>query len=543
MSRKNESRLEIFKGIWKIMWPAALPLYLSYFYYRFIGVYTSGLLGQILDLLLYRKGSLADSGLFLKLSLAFLFSLILMPAADFLTNIVIFRKNLRYEMSVADSVFRKDYEAFLSCQSDEWAARTSSDPMKYVQMAVLIPVRLLADTTVFLAALSSLLQRDRRLALLLTAGIALSLLLRFFLRKWDNRFLNARQDWQNEVKARQTALVRAHSFWMSYGCTASLPKRMRERFRRFHRETEMPEANLNAAMDCIQRGLVLSLFLISLLYGLRLVDKDILGAGDFVTIYFLVIQMRVMAESILTNLQALRGFGAQQARMETLLCRPERTGGQRIQDWRCLSFRNLSYTYPGAGSGMPRRDFAITPDDSMMLEGENGSGKTTLLKLLCGLFPEKNGQIQIDGIPLAEIDLADWRNSIGYVQQFPDVFPGSVRENVHIGNLDASRAQVDAVLERLGLSEMADRYLGGTKSELSGGEIKRMELARLLLRLESCSLLLLDEPYENLDEKGQEVVREILNLPGKATIYVSHKEKAVHPASACDIVSTHVPRG
>ena len=55
------------------------------------------MLGQIMDLLLYRNGNLADSRLFLKLALAFLFSLLLMPSVDFLTNIVIFRKGLRYE--------------------------------------------------------------------------------------------------------------------------------------------------------------------------------------------------------------------------------------------------------------------------------------------------------------------------------------------------------------------------------------------------------------------------------------------------------------
>ena len=237
MSVKTENHWGMLKDIWKIMWPAALPLYLSYFYYRFVGVYTSGLLGQIMDLLLYRNGNLADSRLFLKLALAFLFSLLLMPSVDFLTNIVIFRKGLRYEASVVDRIFRKDYEAFGSCQSAEWAARVSSDPLTYRNMAILSPVRLLADGTVFLTALYASLQRDARLALLLTAGIWLSIALRFFFRKWDNRFLNARQDWQNRVKARQAAIVRAHSFWLSYGCAASLPQRMKKRFGQFHRET------------------------------------------------------------------------------------------------------------------------------------------------------------------------------------------------------------------------------------------------------------------------------------------------------------------
>lgn len=121
-----------------------------------------------------------------------------------------------------------------------------------------------------------------------------------------------------------------------------------------------------------------------------------------------------------------------------------------------------------------------------------------------------------------QLDLAAWRAQIGYAQQFPDIFPGSVRENVHIGNLDADEEQVGAVMERLGLTKLANRELSGAKEELSGGEIKRIELARLLLRVERCGLLMLDEPFENLDEKTRKVVCEVLDYPGKAKILVSH---------------------
>ena len=542
MFRRNRSRSGILKDTWKIMWPATLPLYLSYFFYRYIGVYTSRLLGQIMDLLLYRKGSLTDSGLYRALALAFLFSLLLMPSVDFLTNICFFRKGLRFEASVVDGIFKKEYGAFLACQSDEWAARTSADPLKYRQMAVLAPVRILADITVFLAALWTMLQSNAAIALLLTTGIWLSVTLRFFFRKKDDRFLNARRDWQDEIKARQTAMARAHSFWLSYGCSASLPQHLRKRFEQFYQGTVKPEAAVNGAMDCAQKGLVLSLFLLSLLYGLHLVEKDSIGAGDFVAIYFLMMQMRTMAESILDHFQQLRGFGAQQARMEALLGRTEAVGGQKVPVWECLSFEKISFSYPGTHKGMPQRDFVLNRGESVMLEGENGSGKTTLLKLLGGLFPEKNSQIRLDGIPLAEIDLRDWRDSIGYVQQFPDIFPGTVRENVRIGNLDASEAQIDACLERLGLSPLADRILSGAKTELSGGEIRRIELARLLLRLEKCNLLMLDEPFENLDEKGRKTVQEILNLSGKTRIYVSHTEKAVQPPPPYDIVTSMISK-
>lgn len=525
---RETDKMGILKDIWKRMWPAALLLYISYFFYRWIGVYTSRLLGQIMDALLYRNGAFPARDLLMKLSLAFLFALLLMPSVDFLTNVLIFHKGLHYEAHVVDKLFRKTYEAFLVREPDEWMARTSNDSLRYRQMAVVTPTRLLADGTVLVVAVYTLFRSDIKLALLLTIGTVASVVLRYGFRKWDDRCLEATRAYQDMAKARQTEILRAHAFWMSYGCTAKLPEQMRQRFLRFYRETGRPEAARVAALDCIRKGLMLGLFLASLLYGLGLVDKGRISGGDFVAVYFLVLQVRTMAESLLSNFQALRGFGAQQKRMETLFTGIEDDGGTPgtplSHKWECLSFQGLSYTYPGTQDGMPTSSFRLQCGESMNLEGENGSGKTTLLKLLAGLFPEKNDLILVDGIPLSQRNLADWRAGIGYVQQFPHIFPGTVRENVRIGNLAATQAQVDAVLEALGLSVLANRCLIGAGTELSGGEMKRVELARLMLRLEQCSLLMLDEPFENLDEEGQRFVRH-LDCSGKARILVSHRQR------------------
>lgn len=80
------------------------------------------------------------------------------------------------------------------------------------------------------------------------------------------------------------------------------------------------------------------------------------------------------------------------------------------------------------------------------------------------------------------------------------------------------------LMVRLLCRKTDNRFLG-SREELSGGEIKRIELTRLLLRMERCSLLMLDEPFENLDEERRKVVHEILERPGRARILVSHGRK------------------
>lgn len=519
---KNQAgRSGVLADIWKRMWSAALLLYASYFFYRWIGVYTAGVMGRITDLLLYKSGAGFDRGLFLELAGAFLLALLLMPAMDFVTNVILFRMGLRYEASVADRVFRKDYETFLK-QQGQWMGRIATDPLQYRQMAVVTPVRLLADGTVLVVAVTVLLQRDLFLALLLTAGTWLCVLVRLLCRKRDNQFLERNRRYQDGVKERQIQMVRERTFWVSYGCRKSLPEEMAARLGRFYREVRKPEASVTAVVELVQKGLNAALFLAALFYGLGQVEKGRMGAGDFIVVYFLVVQMRAMAESIVENFRVMKGYGAQRTRMEELAGGVERQGGRKECRWDSLSFRQLSYTYPGTENGMPEQDFVLKRGESVTLKGENGSGKTTLLRLLSGLFPGKNGEIRIDSASLEELNLEAWRAQIGFVQQFPDIFPGTVRENVHIGSLDASEEQVDAVMERLGLTGLADRELGGAREELSGGEIKRIELARLLLRMERCSLLMMDEPFENLDGERRKVVREILESPGKARILVSH---------------------
>ena len=171
---------------------------------------------------------------------------------------------------------------------------------------------------------------------------------------------------------------------------------------------------------------------------------------------------------------------------------------------------------------MCERTFEIKRNALVEIEGNNGSGKTTLIKILCGLFESKNKEIMLDDMSLSEIDLAQWQSKIGYMQQFPDILPGTVRENIHVGNLAASYEQVEEVLNKVGLVQFSDRPLNGLKDELSGGEIKKIQLARILLRLEQCELIILDEPYEGMDETGKSLIKEVLGLSNKTRILISH---------------------
>ena|GEM_PF-5563861 len=142
---------------------------------------------------------------------------------------------------------------------------------------------------------------------------------------------------------------------------------------------------------------------------------------------------------------------------------------------------------------------------------------------MSGLILPKEGELAVDSHPFAELDAVQWREGVSFIEQIPAVFEGTLRENVHIGNLEASSEDVDAVLARLQLNDSAEREIA-TVQQLSGGELKKISLGRALLR--DANLIVFDEPFEHLDDCGRQVVGEMLADPTKTRICIQHRSSS-----------------
>ncbi len=190
-------------------------------------------------------------------------------------------------------------------------------------------------------------------------------------------------------------------------------------------------------------------------------------------------------------------------------------------------FRSASLSYNGSTVAASGVTFAIQPGEAVALIGPNGAGKSTVLKSLLGLVSVVAGELRVFGEGL---DRA--RNRIGYLPQRADLdanFPVSLRQVVMMGRYrelgifrwpgKADRQAVAAALERVGLTERADRVFG----DLSGGQQQRGLLARALVS--NPKLLLLDEPFNGLDTTNRmallETLRE-LRGEGMAIMVATH---------------------
>lgn len=196
-----------------------------------------------------------------------------------------------------------------------------------------------------------------------------------------------------------------------------------------------------------------------------------------------------------------------------------------------IEFRNVSFKYPGSDElALNNVSFKIKAGDHVGLIGRMGSGKTTINKLILGLYQPTEGAILIDGIDARQIDPAELRRCIGYVQQDNHLFFGSLRDNI---SLRMPHADDKAVLEAAqigGIAEFVNAHpkgfdleIGERGDTLSGGQRQGVGIARAFVTRPS--IVLLDEPTSAMDHSGEDQVkRNIGEATGNRTLVViSHR--------------------
>lgn len=196
-----------------------------------------------------------------------------------------------------------------------------------------------------------------------------------------------------------------------------------------------------------------------------------------------------------------------------------------------IEFRDVSFAYPGHDAPSLRNvNLRIKPGEKIAILGRIGSGKTTLQKLVLGLYRPTSGSVLVDGIDLRQMDPAELRRQIGYVQQDVMLFYGSLRENLTMGAPLADDAAVVRAAEIAGLLPFInshpqgfDMVVGERGESLSGGQRQSVAVARAVIN--DPPILLLDEPTAAMDHSSEEELKRRLTdfAQGKTVILVSHR--------------------
>jgi ATP-binding cassette, subfamily C, bacterial LapB len=204
-----------------------------------------------------------------------------------------------------------------------------------------------------------------------------------------------------------------------------------------------------------------------------------------------------------------------------------------------IEFREVSFQYPSTEEmALTKVSFKIKAGEHVALLGRMGSGKSTIDKLILGLYKPTEGAILIDGIDSRQIDPAELRRSIGYVQQDTHLFYGTMRENITMRNPHADDSAVLSAAHIGGIDEFInghpkgfDLLVGERGETLSGGQKQGVGIARAFVNRPS--IVLLDEPTSAMDHSGEDAVKKRLAeaTQGSTVVVISHR------SSLFDLVS------
>lgn len=198
----------------------------------------------------------------------------------------------------------------------------------------------------------------------------------------------------------------------------------------------------------------------------------------------------------------------------------------------------VSFTYPGARSAaIKEMDFDIGPGEFLAVIGPSGSGKSTLGMVLAGLLEPSAGQILIGDRDLADLDPADFRSRIGYVDQNSGLMSGSILENIRFGNTEASLEQVRQAAEEAGIDEFIsglpmkyETILGVGGTGISGGQRQRIALARVLVK--KPQILILDEATSAVDPETEREIFDRVKSSGVTLVVLGHRTTMAADADA-----------
>lgn len=194
-----------------------------------------------------------------------------------------------------------------------------------------------------------------------------------------------------------------------------------------------------------------------------------------------------------------------------------------------LTLDNVSFSYPQQPQkALDGISLQITAGEHVAILGRTGCGKSTLLQLLTRAWDPAAGEIAINGEPLASLSEPALRATISVVPQRVHLFSATLRDNLLLASPTATDDTLAAVLTQVGLEKLLDEgglnsWLGEGGRQLSGGELRRLAVARALLH--DAPLLLLDEPTEGLDATTESQILDLLErvTQGKTVLMVTHR--------------------
>ena len=205
----------------------------------------------------------------------------------------------------------------------------------------------------------------------------------------------------------------------------------------------------------------------------------------------------------------------------------------------------LEFAYPGEHKipVIRKLSLKIAAGQKVAMLGKVGSGKSTLLRLMAGLYAPVAGNVRLDGVDMQQLEPSEVRSKIGYVGQEPQLFMGSLRDNLVLSDSWISHQRIHEVLRQLGLYDMVAAHPRGLDMQiteagggLSGGQRQLVSIARMMLR--DPKLVFMDEPTASMDQNTEARVIATLKpwLQGRTVLMSTHRPQLLEWADTIAVI-------
>ncbi len=210
-----------------------------------------------------------------------------------------------------------------------------------------------------------------------------------------------------------------------------------------------------------------------------------------------------------------------------------------------LEFSDVRFAYRPGTPVLRGMNFVAQPGKFTALVGPSGGGKTTVLDLILRFYAVESGRILIDGQDIATVARGSLRHQIAYVGQIVQLFRGTIRDNIALGRLGASEAEIVAAAKAAHADEFIldfpagyDTPIGEHGMQLSGGQRQRLAIARALIK--NAPIILLDEATAALDSESERYVQEAIAelCKGRTTLVIAHRLATIMHADCILVVES-----
>lgn len=209
----------------------------------------------------------------------------------------------------------------------------------------------------------------------------------------------------------------------------------------------------------------------------------------------------------------------------------------------CIDFKNVYFEYEKDVPVLKDFNLHVNKGETIALVGNSGGGKSTVVSLLPRFYDVTSGAIEFDGVNIKDFELDNLRSKISFVFQDNFLFSGTIKENILMGNEQATDEQLEEVVRMAHLDEFAhtlekglDTFVGERGASLSGGQRQRVAIARAMLK--NSPIVILDEATSALDNKSEAIVQKALdNLIKNRTVFViAHRLSTIQNADRIAVV-------